>query len=109
MEDILETIECIETAEGQLRASEENRQWVIAKTFLDAILYNLVVIGEATKSLTPELRRLNPGVDWRAVAGMWHGLTHNYHHVIATLVMDTLDEPMRVLKQACQKEFGIAE
>ena len=109
VEDILNNIDRIKLAESGLRDAEATGQWALAKTFLDAILYNLVVIGEATKSLTVELRERHQEVDWKAVAGMRDIVTHTYHRVLTTLVMETLDEPMKVLKMACRNELEITE
>lgn len=38
---------------------------------LDAVVRNLEVIGEAVKQLPPELRALEPSVDWQKVAIIW--------------------------------------
>jgi uncharacterized protein with HEPN domain len=47
----------------------------------DAVIRCLEILGEASKSLRPELRRLQPQVPWRAMAGMRDILIHAYDPV----------------------------
>jgi hypothetical protein len=44
----------------------------------DAVIRCLEILGEASKRLGPELRRLQPQVPWRAMAGMRDILIHAY-------------------------------
>jgi len=43
-----------------------------------AVLYQLIVIGEAVKRLSPEFRGQHPGIPWSLVAGMRDHLAHGY-------------------------------
>jgi uncharacterized protein with HEPN domain len=47
----------------------------------DAVVRCLEILGEASKRLSPELRRLHPQVPWRAMAGMRDILIHAYDQV----------------------------
>jgi len=47
----------------------------------DAVIRCLEILGEASKRLSPELRRLQPQVPWRAMAGMRDILIHPYDQV----------------------------
>lgn len=57
------------------------------KTFLkdaktqSAILHQLLVIGEAVKRLSEDLRTQYPGVPWARIAGMRDKLIHEYDAV----------------------------
>lgn len=54
------------------------------QSFLDdiktesSVLYQLAVIGEAVKRLSPELRAQHPDVPWQLIAGMRDHLIHGY-------------------------------
>ena len=57
-----------------------------------AVIHQLLVIGEATKRLSLELRTENPGIPWIQMAGMRDKLIHGYD------VVD-LEEVWRVVTQ----------
>jgi uncharacterized protein with HEPN domain len=46
-----------------------------------AVLYFLIVMGEATKRLSQELRNSNPETPWKQMAGMRDVMAHQYDRV----------------------------
>lgn len=46
-----------------------------------AILYQIIVLGEATKRLSPEFRNLHANIPWKDIAGMRDILAHQYDKV----------------------------
>jgi uncharacterized protein with HEPN domain len=46
-----------------------------------AVLYQIVIIGEAVKRLSIDFRNQHPDVPWREIAGMRDILTHQYDRV----------------------------
>ncbi len=56
-----------------------------------AILYQLLIIGEAVKRLSPELRQQNPEIPWSLMAGMRDNLIHEYDDVDLEEVWKTSD------------------
>lgn len=45
---------------------------------LDAVLYELVIIGEAARRLSSECRTSTPEIPWREIIGMRNVITHDY-------------------------------
>ncbi|HEV2251516.1 MAG TPA: HepT-like ribonuclease domain-containing protein [Candidatus Limnocylindria bacterium] len=54
----------------------------------DAILYNLVIVGEAVKGLADETRARRPEIPWKQIAGLRDLLTHEY----VRIDMDEIDK-----------------
>jgi uncharacterized protein with HEPN domain len=48
---------------------------------LDAVLYEIVVLGEAARRLSPEVRDAHPEVPWREIIGMRSVVTHGYNQI----------------------------
>ena len=75
----------------------------------DAVLYNLVVIGEAVGQLSDETRARAPEVPWSRIRGLRNLITHQYFHVyldiIKTIVADELDS----LDHAAQRLGDLAD
>ncbi len=59
LEDILDRILRISEAEKMLVAAELIQDWVVAKTAFDSILYDLIVIGEAVKTVSGALKLIH--------------------------------------------------
>lgn len=51
-----------------------------------AVAYNLAVLGEAARALSPELRDRHPDLPWRDVIAQRNVVVHEYHR----LDLDTL-------------------
>jgi len=46
-----------------------------------AVLYEITVIGEIVKRLSPEFRQSHPEIPWKQMAGMRDQLVHDYNEV----------------------------
>lgn len=55
-----------------------------------AILYQLLILGEAVKRLSSDLREKFPQIPWRQVAGMRDVLIHRYDDIDLREVRDTV-------------------
>lgn len=67
-----------------------------------AVLYEITILGEAVKRLTPEFRRQHPAVAWRQIAGMRDKLVHDYSEVNIPRVWQTLQVNIPELLQYIQ-------
>lgn len=73
----------------------------LADIAFDAILHNLMVIGEATKTLPLDVVASRPDVPWSDIARQRDFITHHYHRIESTAVHKTIDRPLTVLETAC--------
>src|SRR5438552_4092504 len=87
LSDIVEAIEAI-------------RSHIAAGTFdrktTDAVLYNLVVIGEAAAQISAETRAKMPEIPWPKIVGLRNLIAHEYFRidlgVIETILREQLDQ-----------------
>ncbi len=70
-----------------------------------AVMHQLMVLGEAAKRLSQDLKDVNPGIPWREITGMRDKLIHQYDGVDLMEVSTTLErdipgllEKLRLLK-----------
>lgn len=61
---------------------------------VSAILYQIAVIGEATKRLSQEFRLQHPEIPWREIAGMRDMLIHKYDQVDFDVIWDVLQNKL---------------
>jgi len=66
----------------------------------DGVIRQLEIIGEATKRLSPDLRKRHPEVAWRRMAGLRDVLIHNYMGVDLDNVWDVTQEAVPELKKS---------
>jgi uncharacterized protein with HEPN domain len=66
----------------------------------DAVIRNIEIIGEATKNLSKEFRKIHSDVPWRAMSGMRDKLIHDYVGIDFDVVWETIKEDMPVLEDA---------
>ena len=99
--DRIERIRIVETTltltETREALSEEE------KGAYDAILYNLLVIGEAVKSLSKEFTEVHSSVPWSKISGMRDFLAHQYFRIEQKTISDTTELFLQPLKEFCEK------
>lgn len=57
---------------------------------LSAVLYQITILGEAVKRLSPELRAAHSEIRWKDAAGMRDHVTHGYDKVDLDIVAETV-------------------
>jgi len=58
---------------------------------LSAVLYQITVLGEAVKRLSPAFKDAHPEVPWKEVAGMRDRVIHDYRRVDLQIVSDVIN------------------
>lgn len=69
----------------------------------NAVIKNILVIGEATKNISDEFREKNPHIEWRKMAGMRDMMIHGYFSINYQIVWDVAQNKIPALKQQIQE------
>ena len=93
LNDIAEAIRAIRSHVARGARKEDRRT-------RDAVLYNLMIIGEAVKGLSEEARALRPTIPWRQIAGLRDLLTHEYFRVDMSEVVKIVERELGPLDDA---------
>ena len=72
---------------------------------LDALLYEIVVLGEAARRLSPETRAAHPDVPWREIIGMRNRLIHGYAAVDRDIIWTVVTEDLPSLIASLQSSL----
>lgn len=99
LDDILESIKRIEAYVKGIDFDEFDSDLLKQ----DAIMKNLMVIGEAAKNIPEEIRAKIHGVDWKEVAGLRDVLIHQYFGIDLETIWKIIQEDLPVLKKIAQK------
>ena len=91
LQDVLDCIDRIRShTRGDLRAGLDDG------VVRDAVLYNLMIVGEAVKHIEAEMKDLAEGVNWSGAAGLRDVLMHRYYRTDIEIVKSLDDELSRL-------------
>lgn len=69
----------------------------------DAVARNLEIIGEATKSLPPELKEKYKKIPWKEITGMRNKVVHEYFGIDQEILWVTIQKDIPALKKEISK------
>ncbi|UOQ87162.1 HepT-like ribonuclease domain-containing protein [Gracilibacillus salinarum] len=69
----------------------------------DAVLKNILVIGEATKNIPEPTQKENPQIEWRKMAGMRDMMIHGYFSINYQIVWDVVQNKIPELIKEIKK------
>ena len=84
LDDMIEAAEKIE----RFTSGRDFGAFVAVEALFDAVLMNLLVIGEAAKNIPQEALARMPQVDWSGAAGLRDIIAHHYFGIDKPLVWD---------------------
>jgi uncharacterized protein with HEPN domain len=93
LRDILDAIEAIEA----YSVSSYDEFLADTKT-QDAILYNLIIIGEAANRISDEFREQHYNIPWSSLIGTRNIIIHGYDQVKLQIVWEILQRDIESLK-----------
>lgn len=64
-----------------------------------AVIYNIMIIGEAANMLTQEFREAHSELNWRQITNMRNFLIHGYHNVEEDLVWEAISVDLPVIRE----------
>lgn len=68
-----------------------------------AVVYNIMIIGEAANMLTSEFRNNHPEIPWRQIVDMRNVLVHGYYNTSPLFVWETYTNDLPFLKMQVEK------
>ncbi len=71
----------------------------IDKMRVNATLYSIQIIGEATKRLSSEFRQVNPEIPWKKMAGMRDKIVHDYNRINLNLIWEVATQEIPKLRE----------
>jgi Uncharacterized conserved protein len=69
----------------------------------DAVLYNLVVIGEAAAQLPAETREMASEIPWTKIIGLRNLIAHEYFRVDLDIIQTIIREQLDALEAAAKR------
>jgi uncharacterized protein with HEPN domain len=64
---------------------------------LKAIVWNLMVIGEAARSVPPEIEANYPAIPWATIRGMRNHIAHGYDVIDVDIVWNVVQDRLPLL------------
>lgn len=99
IQDILNSISEI-NQRTQVMTFEE---FIKNQTIVKSVLYDLIIIGEATRNVPQEIQSKYPHIPWRLMAGMRNIAAHEYFRVDVNRVWSTIEEDLPLLVPQLQE------
>jgi uncharacterized protein with HEPN domain len=94
-------LEAVQLASSYIEGLDEDGFLADRRT-QQAVILNIVVIGEAATKLAseaPELVERNPDVPWKGMRGMRNRMAHGYFDVDLTIVWQTVQSSLPALAE----------
>ncbi len=94
LEDIIQAIHDIE---------EHDHKGISNKKTLQATLYCLTIIGEASSKLSTDLMNRYPEIPWKNIINLRHRVVHDYGNVNVETVINVIEEYLPKLKESIRR------
>lgn len=75
----------------------EFEQFIADERTFDAVIRNLLIIGEAVKNVPVDIRDRHPEIEWRKIAGLRDILAHTYFQIENEIIWDVVQNKIHPL------------
>jgi uncharacterized protein with HEPN domain len=99
MDDILDASMKIR----EYTAGYSMEQFVADSKTVDAVMRNLMIIGEAARKIPDEIRAKNPDVPWRDMVGTRNIVVHEYSGVKLDLIWRIIRTDLPIVEEQIKK------
>ncbi len=99
LQDVLDSIKRIRTYTHEVQAGEFEQD-VMRQ---DAVIRQLEIIGEASRSISVEFQERHPEIPWSDMIGMRNKIAHDYSDVDIAVIWDTVRDDIPQLEIAIVK------
>ncbi len=72
----------------------------------DAIMFNLVIMGEAAHKISDEFQEKHPEIPWASIIGTRNVIVHGYDQVKLQIVWDIIQKNLNLLKISLMELLG---
>ncbi len=100
--DILEALEAIGRYIGDMRFED----FIADRKTVDAVIRNLIIIGEASARVPDEICQKHPGIPWYEMRGMRNFVVHEYFGVSDKVLWDTIRIDLPPLVEKLRKIYA---
>jgi len=69
----------------------------------DAVIRNFEVIGEASKKISEDFKKVNCQIPWKEISGMRDKLIHDYLGVDIDVIWKTIEQDLPILQKELKK------
>lgn len=100
--DLTEILEAIGRVDLYVRGMEE-AAFLASMIAYDAVLMNLLVIGEAARRIDAAVLAAEPAVEWAKIIGMRNRIAHGYEDIEPAVVWATIVRDLPALREAVSR------
>ncbi|GEA27103.1 hypothetical protein MiAbW_01663 [Microcystis aeruginosa NIES-4325] len=99
IQDILNAIDSIQSRTADMSFNQFSQDETIVK----AVLYDLIVIGEAAINIPADVQALAPELPWRLMSDMRNIMAHEYFQVNLRITWSTIQNNLSPLMKPLQQ------